>query len=140
MTRSKLRALSWVGLALVVAAILLGTLTGAGGSGGGGGDCRFGLPCLLGHFLAFGALGVVAAVRFATSDVARRSPQRVLVMTVLAIWLFAGLDELAQGWVDGRDPSFEDWLADMVGAMLGLVLGSLGLRTLMERAGGEGRS
>lgn len=54
-------------------------------------------------------------------------------MVVLAIWLFAASDELAQGWVEGRSPELIDWVADMLGAVTGLVAGSAGLRWLLER-------
>ena len=54
-------------------------------------------------------------------------------MLVLAIWLLAAATELAQGWVDGRDPDALDWVADMLGALVGLIAGSAGLRWLLER-------
>ena len=115
---------------LVVALILLTTLTPNDGEGEG---CLLGVPCLVGHFVAFALLGVPLALRFATSEAARGSPRRALAMLVLAIWLLAAATELAQGWVDGRDPDTLDWVADMLGALVGLIAGSAGLRWLLER-------
>ena len=112
--------------------ILVATLTPQDGGGGGGG-CPLGLPCAAAHVMLFAVLGVPVALRYATSEAARRSPVRVLLMVVLAIWLFAALDEMAQGSVDGRDPALEDWVADMAGAILGLMLGSLLLRWWLRR-------
>ncbi len=115
---------------LAAALILLTTLTP---SGGGGGGCLLGVPCLAGHFVAFALLGVPIALRFATSEAARRSPRRALAMVVVAIWLFAAVDELAQDWIDGREPDILDWVADMLGALSGLIAGSAGLRWLLRR-------
>ena len=74
------------------------------------------------------------ALRYATSRAAARSPVRVLLMVILALWIFAALDELAQGWIDGREPSLQDWLADMAGALIGLAVGSVLLRIALRRS------
>jgi len=79
-------------------------------------------------------LGIPVSLRYATSRAAARSPLRVLIMVILAIWIFAGIDELAQQWVTGRESELSDWFADMGGAVLGLALGSLILRFLLTRA------
>jgi VanZ family protein len=42
------------------------------------------------------------------------------------------LDELAQGWT-GRDASVDDWLADVSGALLGIVAGSQLARLLVQK-------
>ena len=120
---------------LAVALILVTTLrpNGGDGAGGAGPGCPLGVPCAVGHLVAFALLGVPVALRFATSEAARRSPRRSLAMVVLAIWLLATGTELAQGWVDGRDPDLGDWVADMLGAFAGLIAGSAGLRWLLAR-------
>ena len=125
--------------------ILVATLTPLDGDGTG---CPLGLPCLAWHFGLFAALGVPIAARFATSEAARRSPRRALAyghsagefvllhawrkMVVLAFWLFAAGGEIAQGWVEGRDPQLFDWVADMAGALTGLLVGSTALRWLLS--------
>ena len=120
------------GVLLAAALILLATLTPLDGEGSGG--SLLGLPDKLWHVLLFMLLGVPVALRYATSRAAARSPLRVLLMVVLAIWLFAALDELGQRWVDGRDPDLGDWIADMAGALTGLLLGSLVLRFALARS------
>lgn len=116
---------------LLILALTL-TRLGAGPRGAPFGVCAFGLPCWLGHFVTFVALGLALAGWFATSAAARRSPRRVLVMLLLALWLFAALDEMAQSLV-GRGTELEDWLLDMAGALVGLFGGSALLRLAMRR-------
>jgi hypothetical protein len=123
-----LRRASLLATAASVAAILAMTLTPVALDGRGG--CLFGVPCALGHALAFGVLGASLAGVFATSGFARRSPRRALSMLFLALWIFAALTELAQREV-GRDASLADWVADMGGAIAGLLLGGFALRAFL---------
>ncbi len=90
----------------------------------------------LGHAVLYALLGLALAVRFAASDVARRSPARVLGMIVLAIWIFAAGAELAQARVPGRAPELGDWLADMAGALIGLAVAGPLMRLLLRVRGG----
>lgn len=133
MSRERLNAISKLAVIATVAVILLTTLTPFGTGDGDSSGCQFGLPCFLGHLVLFGILGVGVAGLYSTSDAARRAPRRVLAMTFIVIWVFAAADELAQDRVAGRSPEFEDWLADMIGAVLGIVLGSMLLRELLGR-------
>lgn len=93
--------------------------------------CVGGIPCEDGHAFAFLALGCFAAVYVSVS---RPPAERVRALATLAAALvaFAAVDEWAQGWA-GRDPSFADWTADLVGIALGVVLGSQGTRVLLRR-------
>ena len=129
MSRERLRVLSTVGIVLAVVLIAFATLTPSEGGGG----CPLRLPCEAIHFGLFALLGVPVALRFAVSDVARRSPRRALGMLFTAIWIFAAATELGQEYVDGREPDFADWVADMLGAVAGLATGSVGLRALLQR-------
>ena len=76
-----------------------------------------------------------AATYFLDGDLAlgfrRGWTHGVLAMAVLAVWIFAALDELAQGRV-GRSAELSDWFADMLGAMLGIAGGSFALRRIMR--------
>ena len=130
MARSKLRGLSTAALVVTVAAIVLLTLTPVGDGDGG---CPLGLPCAAGHFLLFAILGVALTARYATSDAARRSPRRVLLMAVLAVWIFAAADELAQAPIEHRSAELVDWLADMAGTLVGMLAGSAILRRMVAR-------
>ena len=127
LTPGQLRTWSTFAVVVVGAGVLLATLTPIDGGEDG---CPLGLPCLAWHFAIFAALGAVIAARYATSDAARRSPQRVLGMVVLVIWVFAAATEMGQGWVEGREPQLIDWVANMAGAVCGLLLGSAALRLL----------
>lgn len=121
-----LRRFATVGVACAVALILLTTLTPVALDDDG---CALGVPCTIGHALAFGALGVAMSALYVTSSFARRSPQRAIVMLLLCAWILAGGTEIAQGYV-GREPSLGDWVADMVGVVSGLLLGGFVLRTI----------
>lgn len=129
-----LRRAAGPGVVASIVVILALTLTqlGAGPRGTPPGFCTFGISCAVGHFATFVLLGVALAAWFATSRAARRSPRRVLAMLILAIWLFAALDELAQNEV-GRDAELDDWLVDMAGALVGLFGGSALLRAVLRR-------
>lgn len=118
MSHASLRAWSTLAIVVLFVVIAVTTLTPVGTGDEGSEACAFGLPCILGHLGLFFALGVALAVRFATSTAARTSPSRALLVIIFGLWLFAALDEFAQGWV-GRDPQLQDWAADMAGALLG---------------------
>jgi VanZ family protein len=84
------------------------------------------------HAGLFALLGASLALWFASSPTSRRAPRRTLLMLVLAIWIFAAADEIAQGWIEGRSASLGDWIADMVGVLIGLMLAPLVLRPLLR--------
>ncbi len=133
MSRTLLRRVSIFAVLASVAGILLLTLTplGAGPAGAWGDVCALGVPCSLGHAAAFLVLGMALAGWYATSQAARRSPARILVMLLLGLWIFAALDEMAQSLV-GREAELSDWITDMVGGLLGLFGGSALLRLVMQ--------
>ncbi len=92
-----------------------------------------GLPAEAWHAILFAALGASLALAYATSDSARRSPRRLLMMSLLAIWLIASTTELLQESVPGRQPQLSDWGADMVGGVLGFLLTGPIIRMLLGR-------
>ena len=55
---------------------------------------------------------------------------QLLAVTVLIASTYGGLDEIYQNFIAGRDSSFRDWLADVVGVVVG---GSLYLRWKFRR-------
>lgn len=85
------------------------------------------------HFLMFAVLGAAASLWYATSDTARRSPRRSLLMVLLGLWIFAAATEIGQGAIAGREPSLADWFANMGGALAGLFGGSVLWRLILER-------
>lgn len=66
------------------------------------------------HILAF----VVLAAGGTLSLGPGRGRTTAVVLLALA---YGGLIEIVQGWVPGRSPEWADWLADGLGALLGLV-------------------
>ncbi len=69
------------------------------------------------HFMGFCALGIVTVWRVV-------GPTSRISITVLAGWLafllvYAAFDETTQELV-GRDSEFGDWLADAIGAVVGM--------------------
>jgi len=93
--------------------------------------CVGGLACEDGHALAFLALGLFAAVHVSASwpPSERLRPLARLLVVLVA---FAALDEFAQRWA-GRDAALADWLADIAGVFLGVILGSQLTRILLRR-------
>lgn len=67
------------------------------------------------HFGVYAVLGVLAA----RAMVEPRPIERVIGV-LLAIALFAALDELHQLWIPNRFATLADWVADLLGATLGL--------------------
>ena len=132
MSQRSVRTWSTLAIGVLLAVIALLTLGPYGTGDHEEGDrCAFGLPCLLGHFVLFGALGAALAVRFAVSEAARRSPSRAMLAVIFGLWLLAAADELAQPSF-GRDAQLEDWLADMAGALLGFFGTGILVRTALR--------
>jgi VanZ family protein len=68
------------------------------------------------HFLAYACLSGLIFIGW------RNKPFLPRLMTTLAILsVLAAIDEILQN-LTGRDPSFDDWLADMAGAILSLIV------------------
>ncbi len=75
------------------------------GAGGEGGDSLHALA-----FLFLGATGYLASGRWR--------------VTWLALMIFGGAVELAQLWLGlQRDPSWTDWLIDIIAALVGIGIG-----------------
>jgi VanZ family protein len=74
----------------------------------------------VGHLGLYGGLGVLLARVGSLHGWSRR---RLLVVAAL-VSLGAALDELHQLFIPGRDAEFFDWLADSIGAVTGLTVGT----------------
>jgi len=86
-------------------------------------------------------LGWLAGAALAATG--RRS-RGVWLLGLLSLVAFGALDELHQLWIPGRVTSLGDWTADVTGATLGLVAGTLvwgsrGGRRRHEAGRGEDR-
>ena len=82
-----------------------------------------------GHFSLYAGLGALVARAGWLSGWPRR---RLLIAGVL-IFLGAALDELHQLFIPGRDAEFFDWVADTLGAMAGLTIGVLLMKSRLQR-------
>jgi VanZ family protein len=71
----------------------------------------------------------------ATLCVSGRCNARVLGIALVTIALFAAADEAHQAWLPGRVPMVSDWMADVIGASIGLIMGTVTWRG----RGGEDR-
>lgn len=127
-TDRRLRALARIAVLATLAAVFGATLAPLG-------DLRLplGLPAEAWHLILFAALGASLALAYATSSAARRSPRRMLLMALLAIWLLASITELLQDPVPGRQPQLSDWVADVVGGVLGFLLAGPVIRVALGR-------
>jgi VanZ family protein len=84
------------------------------------------------HFLAYGALGLLAAALLAVSG--RWSPRRVAVLAV-GLAIFAAIDEATQP-LFGRSAEPLDWVYDLIGLAAGI--GVIVALNAMLRSSGEG--
>lgn len=100
------------------------------------------------HFGLYCALGVLAARAFLTPPPVRGEAiagangwklrhTGWLALSLLAI--FAGADELHQHWIRGRNPSSGDWIADVLGAGSGIVIGTFVRRSTRKSEPGIDR-
>jgi VanZ family protein len=71
----------------------------------------------LAHSAAFAGLAFLACVGASTF---RPVTPQVLGSVAAALALYAAVDEQTQGWVPFRVPDFRDWVADMLGMLVGL--------------------
>lgn len=75
---------------------------------------------LVAHFTLFAVLGVAVALRQFVYRSRLTWQRAVVFLAVVAI--FAAADEQAQRWVAGHGPEMVDWVADMAGAITGLLI------------------
>ena len=141
MRREQLRAWSTIGILALLVIILVATLSPYGSAGAGGSlfaridnwQYSFGMAPIAVHVTLFALFGFMLAIRYASSDVALRSPVRAMFMALLLIWLLGGVTEWAQGFSPTREPKFGDWVADMLGGSFGFFAGSIVARWVLNR-------
>lgn len=73
------------------------------------------------HLLEYLGVGLIYLNAFAPNY--SRFSVRVAVYTLLAVALLAGLDEAYQGIIPGRVTDWRDFVADLTGGMLALIMG-----------------
>ncbi|HEX3160188.1 MAG TPA: VanZ family protein [Gemmatimonadaceae bacterium] len=75
------------------------------------------------HFLMYAGIGF-----FGGRGLGPRARGATLVMAMIGLAAFAGLDEWHQQFIPGRASSAGDWLADVSGGTFGFLLSSAALR------------
>lgn len=75
------------------------------------------------HFLLFLPLGIGGALWLAGRSAPAQRRGRAIILTVILV--FAAATEVGQGFLETRDGSFADFVADAAGAGLGVFLGGL---------------
>jgi VanZ family protein len=71
------------------------------------------------HCVEFAGLAVLLGRAFLGEGASHR---RAFLAAVVVASLYAASDEIHQVWVEGREPSFADWLAGSIGAIGGAAL------------------
>jgi VanZ family protein len=74
------------------------------------------------HLAAFAGLAVLLCAAGAAQGVRERT---LFTAVIVSIAIYGVIDEWTQGWVPGRQRDFRDWLANMLGAGLGIAAFSL---------------
>ena len=79
----------------------------------------------LGHFGLFGILSFLLALAINYESKAPNLKKRIFVFTVGAVSLYGVIIELVQSKVPGRNASFPDVIANLIGALLGFWIFSI---------------
>ncbi|HUU44736.1 MAG TPA: VanZ family protein [Acidobacteriota bacterium] len=77
------------------------------------------------HFGQYAILAFLVARGWGLSSPRRWGLRSTLL--VVALLVFAAVDEYHQGWIPGRDPDPQDFLADAIGVALGFGIGLSGM-------------
>jgi VanZ family protein len=80
------------------------------------------------HFLFFAVLGYLTL-----ASMRGRGNVRAVLVVLIVIAMFGAMDEYVQQFIPGRSMELFDWLADLAGASVGLMLSARAGRTARER-------
>ena len=86
------------------------------------------------HAALYGVLGWLVGRALRVSG---RNGATAFGLALISIAVCAGLDEVHQRWLPGRVPNAGDWLADVVGAVLGLLIGRAASRRAFRHGRGQ---
>lgn len=74
------------------------------------------------HFAAYGGLAVLLSFTFNFQRKIRLLADHPFIFTVFLIAVYGMLDELHQRFIPGRSCDIKDWIADVTGALLGMMV------------------
>lgn len=74
------------------------------------------------HFLAFGGLGFLLFLSLRIQNKYILLKKLPWLFTILFVALYAAFDELHQLFIPGRMCDFNDWVADMIGVIIGVLI------------------
>jgi len=77
------------------------------------------------HFLAFGGLGFLLHLSLRIQNKFLILKKIPWLFTIIIVACYAAFDELHQLFIPGRSCDIKDWIADMIGVSIGVVLMAL---------------
>ncbi len=83
----------------------------------------------VGHLCLIGTMSFLCNLAFPSRKLAS-----FITVTTLSLLIALSLEELSQGWIQGRHLDLFDWLADLVGLALGQLCGMRVRRAVFEKA------
>ena len=87
------------------------------------------------HLLAFWILAILLKLTLVLQDKYKKLKEHSSIFTLVIIGIYAALDELHQLFIPGRSCDILDWMSDVSGALIAvLVIGSLIKYSLRNRS------
>jgi VanZ family protein len=77
------------------------------------------------HFLAYGGLGFLLYLSLRVQDKYSLLKKLPWLFSILVVALYGAFDELHQLFIPGRMCDIKDWIADMIGVIIGVVIMAL---------------
>lgn len=80
----------------------------------------FKLQDKLEHFAAYFILAILISLTFHFQDKYQFIKKHNFIFTIIVLIVYAAIDELHQMLIPGRIADFYDWMADIIGGLIGL--------------------
>ena len=84
------------------------------------------------HFIAYFVLAFLLSLNFFFQEKWEGIAKYYLLYTLMICTIYGGLDELHQNLVPNRSAEFYDWLADILGSSLGVLLSYFFLKIIKK--------
>jgi len=83
----------------------------------------------LAHFIAYSVLALAMGL-WGSWRSWQKAPVVTACLVIFGAALYGAVDEIHQSFVPGRDSSFYDWIADLLGALVGAFLFARGVKKI----------